>query len=244
MCVDGCRIDTGDDCITLRGNEYPLKVKRPCERVTISNCILRTRCNAVRIGVGNGLIRNCLFSNIICHDTRTAVCIVSSYSEGKSVEISDIGFSNLQIRAGRVFSIRTWLLGPRSDCSGKPIRNISFNQIRGACDHGSYIAGNSGCPVRNISFHDVRLEFSGGGHLDEVSEWRDMMPVEFEPSAFHVENAQGTVFTHTVVEWLPGHSSGWKYGLALKNAPDTKVSDCNFGKPLSGAQENCFFNHN
>ena len=237
VCVDGCRIDTGDDCITLRGNSFPLKNKQPCERVTISNCILRTRCNAIRIGVGDGIVRNCLFSNIICHDTRTAVCIVSSYSAGKSVEISNIGFSNLQIQASRVFSIKTWLLGPLPDHSGKTIRNISFNQVRGSCTCGSLIVGNAGCPIRSVSFHDVRLEFSGGKHLDEDSEWRKMAWAEFEPAAFYLENVENTVFNHTAVEWLPGHSSKWEYGLIRKNTSGTGITDCDFGKPLCGTED-------
>lgn len=50
--ISDCIIDSGDDCITLRGAERKLKNKLPCEYVTVTNCILHTNCNAIRIGVG------------------------------------------------------------------------------------------------------------------------------------------------------------------------------------------------
>lgn len=233
VCVSNCRIDTGDDCITLRANNAPLKNKIPCERVTISNCILKTRCNAMRIGVGNGIIRNCVISNIITYETMCAICIVSSYSANKSVEISNLSFSNMQLDAGRAIAVKTWHLRPLDDDSGKTIRNISFNQVNASCDHCSFIAGNSGRRIENITFDNIHFEFHGGRHLTEDSDWRQMAPVEFTPAAFHVENADAVRFSNVSVQWMEDHSADWQYGLSIKKSNNVSYERCDFGKPIT-----------
>lgn len=51
--VSDCVIDVGDDALTLRGNDEPLKNKKGCENITVTNCILRShRDYGIRIGVG------------------------------------------------------------------------------------------------------------------------------------------------------------------------------------------------
>lgn len=44
--IHGCDIDTADDAIALKTSKY----SRSCERIAISDCILRTSCVGVRIG--------------------------------------------------------------------------------------------------------------------------------------------------------------------------------------------------
>ena len=231
ICVSQCRIETGDDCITLRANNVPLKNKIPCERITVSDCILSTRCNAMRIGVGNGIIRNCVFNNIITFETMCAICIVSSYSANNSVEISNLSFSNMQLSAGRAIAIKTWHLRPLDNDSGKLIRNISFNQVNCAGDHCSFIAGNTHKRIENVTFDNFNMEFSGGKHLTEDSDWRQMAPVEFTPAVFHVENADNVRFSNINVHWMPGHAAEWQYGLSIKNSTEIHNDKCNFGKP-------------
>ena len=74
--VSDCLIQSGDDCITLRGNAKALgEAARPCEHVVVQNCVLSTPCNAIRIGVGDGVVRDCSLSNIIVKDSRTGISI-------------------------------------------------------------------------------------------------------------------------------------------------------------------------
>ena len=96
--ISGCDIDTADDCITLRANTARLKVKRPCERIRISDCRLSSPCNAVRIGVGDGVVRDAVLENLEIYDTRTAVNIVSSWGKaGKGVDFKDIAFKGMKV---------------------------------------------------------------------------------------------------------------------------------------------------
>ena len=54
--VSDCIIETGDDCIAIRASADHGIAEPVCENITITNCVLTTVCNAVRIGVGTGTI--------------------------------------------------------------------------------------------------------------------------------------------------------------------------------------------
>lgn len=103
--VTGCIIDTGDDAITLRGYDLPLKKKRKCEFITVTGCILKSTCNAVRIGVGSGTVRAAVFSDLVVHDTRCGITLCSKYSPDSGVLIEDIQFRNLYMECSNPLRI-------------------------------------------------------------------------------------------------------------------------------------------
>jgi len=73
--ISDCRIDTADDCITLRASAANrLEKPQDCAYVTVNNCSLLTSCNAIRPGVGEGVVRDCVLSNLVISDTRTFLC--------------------------------------------------------------------------------------------------------------------------------------------------------------------------
>ena len=60
--ISDCRIETGDDAIIVRANSASLAAPKPCERVAVVNCSLRSYANAIRVGwLNDGIIRNCTF---------------------------------------------------------------------------------------------------------------------------------------------------------------------------------------
>ena len=63
--VTGCIINAADDCITLRACSLIGLPREDCENIVVSDCVLSTDCSGVRVGVGNGAIRNARFSNLI-----------------------------------------------------------------------------------------------------------------------------------------------------------------------------------
>lgn len=72
--ISGCQIETGDDCIVLRANSRSLKENKPCERVYVSDCTLRSWSSAVRIGWDNdGVIRDCHLSNLRIWDSSNGI---------------------------------------------------------------------------------------------------------------------------------------------------------------------------
>jgi len=92
-------IDTGDDGIVIKSGKDAdgLRVNRPAEDVTITNCTVHHAHGAVSIGSEtSGSIRNIVASNMTVVDTMNGARIKSSRGRGGVVE--DIRFDNWTMR--------------------------------------------------------------------------------------------------------------------------------------------------
>lgn len=150
--ISDCCIDTHDDCITLRASGADrLTMPQNCEYITVCNCILSSGCNAIRLGVGEGLIREAVFDNIIIHNSQTAFNIVSGYSRtdvGASIE--GIRFCNIRVEAERLMKIHHM----RGDGE---IQNIIFDGIYGNTQSNSQIWAKRDHPFKHIIFRNVDI---------------------------------------------------------------------------------------
>ena len=100
--VEGCDIETGDDGIAVRANPRGLRGGRStCEGVVVSNCKVRSHyAHALRIGVGEGTIRDCRFSGIRMAGTRGGIWLCSKYGgRSRGVDIRDILFEDVEVDA-------------------------------------------------------------------------------------------------------------------------------------------------
>ena len=152
--VTGCNISTADDSITLRasGQNY-LKKDGPCADVTVTDCTLSSDCNAIRLGVGNGTIRDSSFRNIKIANTRYAVNAVGAWSRPEhGVDISNISFENMEIDA-KGFCKFYYKFATDGVFDG-----ISFRRVRGKVREPSIFDDKPERPFRNLRFDDVRLE--------------------------------------------------------------------------------------
>ena len=150
--ISGCDIDTADDCITLRANTARLKTKRPCERIRVSNCRLSSPCNAVRIGVGDGVVRDAVLENLEIYDTRTAVNIVSSWSKGgKGVDFKNITFDGVKVECRNFCRIY-----PRYSRTAK-FEGIRFMNVKGTTTLPGWVWGYAENPVSDVTFENVDL---------------------------------------------------------------------------------------
>jgi polygalacturonase len=177
--ISDCDIWSGDDAIVLKST-----AARPCRYVTITNCVLSTVCNALKMGTeSNGGFTDVTVSNCTVYDTRLA---------GIALEIVDGGamdrvvFSGITMNGvGAPIFIR---LGDR----GRPfaengphqptgtLRNVLITGIEAAR------AGNTGCAIAGLPGHDIervtleniRLVFDGGGkrRTTEVPEVPEKYP--------------------------------------------------------------------
>ncbi len=65
--VSNCYFDNSDDCICLQTS----RVDRPCQRITINNCIFKTKWAGIRIGllsmadISHVTVSNCTFNDIL-----------------------------------------------------------------------------------------------------------------------------------------------------------------------------------
>lgn len=73
--VSDCVVDSQDDALVIRCHQEQMKKSRPCERVLINNCILRSaRCFAIRMGWrGDGPMKDMSLSNIMCPHSRWGI---------------------------------------------------------------------------------------------------------------------------------------------------------------------------
>lgn len=158
--VSDCIVRSSDDSITLRGHNARLKKpNRACENVVISNCILSSGTCGIRVGVGDGIVRNCRVSNCVLTDCRTGIHMISSFAarfEGgdkKGCTIERIAFSDLTVDAKMPF----WILS--GDSRTASIRDVSFSRLRVSARMGGYIASSRPGLISDLHFSDIDLDF-------------------------------------------------------------------------------------
>ena len=150
--VSGCDINTADDSITLRGDVDRLKRPRPCARIRVSDCRLASTCNGVRIGVGNGEVRDAAFRNIEIYDTRTALDFVSSWRRGgRGVTMDGIVFDGVKVDT--VMFCRIY----PNFAKETHIGNIRFVNVTGRTECASWITGRKDSPMGKVVFDNVTL---------------------------------------------------------------------------------------
>ena len=182
--VSDCIIDVGDDALTVRANREPLLHKEGrCENITVTNCVLRSaRDFGIRVGVGDGLICNCTFSNLDIEAPNTAgVGIMGRWSPDSQyvTKVERLMFSNCNMRAKIPFDIYvsaddTPLLNP---CF---IRNISFSHMMLMMNESGNLRGTEDIPLENIYFSDIMAEIQGNS--------------DFDGTVFNIRNAANVSF--------------------------------------------------
>lgn len=212
--VSDCIIQTQDDCITFRcdnGVFSHLKDKtKILEDVTVTNCQLSTAdCNAMRIGVGQGKIRNCQVSNIVIRNSAKGVCLESRYAfntdEKPGVEIENISFSNIYMECKLPIFLSSSCFGIGDEFAPQ-IRNIRFSGLTVQTQHNIVVQANNGSEVDNIVFRDLYMEMEGTPECKDkhgYGEW-DYVTA---PTPFYIANATGVLL------------DGIRVKVAEKNSP-------------------------
>ena len=177
--VSNCVIKTGDDCIVVRAANRSLYERKVCERVTVTNCTLMSHTNAIRLGwVGDGVIRNAVFSNLTIDETRTGITIYLptakvafsdntpetcgkggkgnnglGASELEATHIENVSFSNITMHNLYLSPVEIEIDADEQtpcDC----IKNIFFSHIYAETLGFPAIIGRKDCKVQNIRFSD------------------------------------------------------------------------------------------
>ena len=238
--ISNCIIDTGDDCITFRGNCDPLKNPQPCEYATVTNCVLHSRTMAFRFGVGNGIVRNINVSNIVFNNCRDAVGFNSNYGTDptRGVQIENISFENLQMDVDRMFFISSQVRGATLEPAAKEIRNVSFRNIRGTFKLPSVICGCAETGIDNITFFDMKMSCNGTQKIhssDPVGPY-SLWSKEVPDCAIYVAHARNVRFEKCSVDW-GDFASEWQYSVMLHRNHGVEIENCSLNKPVSGTIE-------
>ena len=198
--VKGMMADSDDDGITLKSTS-----PRLCENVRISDCVVSSHCNAVKLGTEtNGGFRNINISGIVVkpsEDQKEKFFGQWIGSSAISLEIVDGGVlenvnvtdftvegteSPIFIRLGN--RGRGYLSGGANMETIVPIDHVGridgvhLNniQIRNAGSMGCSITGLPDYPVRHVSLSNISLHHKGGVKTEQLTEIYDSIANEKE----------------------------------------------------------------
>lgn len=170
--IINCRIDVGDDCVTLKSgiNELGRAKNIPDEDITIANCVMYQGHGGVTIGSEmSGGVRNVTVANCVFHGTDNGIRIKSQRGRGGVVE--GISMSNIVMQdVPHPFTITTFYSGSDKPTDTFPVNegtprfgNFLFSNItaRGAKDAGQ-VTGLKEMPVENITFTNVHVQSDTG----------------------------------------------------------------------------------
>lgn len=161
--VSDSQFKTGDDCLVLRSIRTLYETEAPCENITVTNCVLDSGCQGIRVGCpGDGVIRNCTFNNLVITGAGNGIVFnnpVRYLPPGcrGSADIRNILFTNGVI-----------------DCRAMPISldvepgvalthlgEIHFAHFRIRSGQPIRIQGSPETPIQNIQFSDLTVDTEG-----------------------------------------------------------------------------------
>ena len=217
--ISNCNIHVGDDAIAVRANDAPLTVRRPCEDVTVTNCVLSSNGDyGIRVGVGKGLIRNCVFSNLVIDESAYGIglgCRFSPEATG-GVRIENLFFNNIIIRARMALQIRT----SRSDVDGEIteetyVKNVKFSNIHAESVLCNDFVCHPNTEISDIVFKDV--DFVTGGE--------ELFPTVFDMNrwfsqkgyAVEIRDIKSITLDRVSIKYKP-NTTDFENGLYIKNS--------------------------
>lgn len=162
--ISDCAVHTGDDAIIVRANTNTLGEDIPCENVVLRGCTLSSHCQAIRIGwIGDGAIRNCVFSDIVITDSRDAITIELPYNSvpadlGKnSTRIERLSFNNILVDRTARYPIQMVISdSPLVRC--EYMRNIQFNNMNCRASRFPRLVGRKDCYIEDVVMKNCRFD--------------------------------------------------------------------------------------
>ena len=185
--ISDCIVKTGDDGIVMKSS-YSLSKHKFCENVSITNCIVSSRCSAIKFGTeSNAGYRNITVSNCAVENTRLSALALEIADGGimEDITISNISMRNVGTPLFIVLCKRG--RGPGITKNGI-VRNIYINNLIAtgpyepweACVHDyfhqesmqepeimtSSITGLKNQKIDNVTLSNVYIEVPGGEIVD------------------------------------------------------------------------------
>lgn len=161
--ISNCSISCGDDCIIVRANNRSLRENKVCEKVVVANCNLTSYSGGIRIGWHNdGIIRNCVFSNIVMNDTSVGISIFLPYTDNpdqgrEATLIENISFDNFIMDPIYGTPIKIYI-EENDELMCEAIRNLSFSNIRARGLQFPQLKGRKNNVIKDITFNNCSFE--------------------------------------------------------------------------------------
>jgi polygalacturonase len=207
--ISDCFGDSDDDALTLKSTGAD-----PTEHAVITNCVLRSHCNAIKAGTeSSGGFNDITISNCVIQRSSVTEGGVGRLEglAGIALEIVDggtmerVSISNVVIEGTTAPIFLRLGNRARPPKVGDPkaavgtFRDVSIGNVvaTGASMTGCAIAGIPDHPIEGVTLSNIRIEFAGGGTLEhaaaEVPEVEEMYP---ESTMFGTLPAYGFYLRH------------------------------------------------
>jgi hypothetical protein len=221
--ISNCNISSGDDAIALKTTED----SGPCERITITNCILETNCVAVRVGFESRQdIRDVTVTNLIVKNCSRVVDIRSV--EGAVIERIRISHVTGQTNSGwpvnRVIEVDLnevpdlYPIAIKEHPNfGKPkpilkrgaIRDISLTDFDILTDGRIMLCAKDGMNLENVVMDNIHLRFAMIDNCIALSQkaegnggyFKNSPDLRTAPAAMAVKNVKGFTLDHFRISW-------------------------------------------
>ena len=223
--IGDCDITTGDDAIAIRGVPSYLKDKtKVCENVRVSNIVCRVSSSGVRVGVGNGAIRDVKVSDMKIERAGRGIHVQCCYvkSKGKvevrGVDISDVTFERISIRnaASAVLVVAGY------PSSRAKLDNIRFDHIDAEFFAPCFVAGNGITRARGVEFSDCAFRVvRAPGKVPSDNE-AGMLDCD-RNGAFRIQQADDVAFRRCSLAWAADADPELTRAFALHDAPSLLV---------------------
>ena len=172
--VEGCGGDTDDDGIVLKSTS-----KYPDENISITNCIVSSHCNAIKLGTESVAgFKNICISNIVIKPSIVKQ-VIFGYPEGTSGitlaevdggTLENVNISGIVMDGPRVpIFLRLGDMHRQYDTTESQPEVGNFNNVSisnlvalNVGSVGCSITGLPGHPIEGISLSNIRISFAGG----------------------------------------------------------------------------------
>ena len=178
--ISDCFISVGDDCITIKSGRDAdgRKYGKPCQNLTITNCIMLSGHGGVVIGSEmSGGVKRVAISNCVFDGTDAGIRLKASRGRGGVVE--DIRVDNIVMKnIGRnafIFDLfYDKLSKPEPVSERTPVfRNIHLSNITGSdVKQIGYIKGIEEMPINELSFSNINMEAEKGFNVETATNIR------------------------------------------------------------------------
>ncbi len=219
--IGDCDIVTGDDAIAIRGS--PTRLKDPtkvCENVRVSNIVCRVSADGVRVGVGEGTIRDVLVENMTILGAGRGLHVQCCYGKSgkKGVDISGVTFSRVSIAnvAGAV------LVGAGAPYSRASLSGITFRDVKAESYLPTIVSGAGETRPEGVRFENCRFRMvRAPGRLTEDREAGKLS--DSGSGAFRLERAGVVTFRNCALEWADDVDPSLSRAFSLHDAPAPAV---------------------
>ncbi|MGI6243768.1 MAG: glycoside hydrolase family 28 protein [Prevotella sp.] len=234
--VSDCIFSCGDDAIVLAGYAHHYgdpgykDILKPSRNIMVSNCVLRSRSSAIRVGGWDqNAMENYSFNNITIYESNCGINITVRDREG----LTNANFSNISIETrqhtgdwwGNGEPIKISCLKGVEGASVGSVKNVNFSNINCVGENAILLYAEDPGMIDNVSFDHFtftlkqsKLEKVSGGNFDlrpNIVEGKEIYASDIP--IFHVENATNIHLTNGTLSWGEVHESYFKNAIKAIN---------------------------